>query len=164
MPIYESRDGSQGGTGDGAHLLDSQGMKAGMERVFYFAYGSNMDEARVRERGMPFTTRAAGSLKDYELRFNKIAKQIPGAGHANVVQAPGSWVEGVLYELSDGKDIERMDPFEGYPVRYDRRLVTIQTDEGGRTAWVYEANAEFLAEVCGRPPTIWRIYWPVKTA
>lgn len=126
-------------------------MNAGMERVFYFAYGSNMDEARVRERGMPFTTRAAGSLKDYELRFNKIAKQIPGAGHANVVQAPGSWVEGVLYELSDGKDIERMDPFEGYPVRYDRRLVTVQTDEGGRTAWVYEANSEFLAE--GLRPT-----------
>ena len=115
---------------------------------FYFAYGSNMDVDRVRDRGMGFVARSAGRLPGYRLVFNKRAKGLEGVAHANIERDDSAQVEGVLYALSAPENITQMDPYEGYPVRYDRVIVLIETDAGQRAAWVYEANPEFIETHC----------------
>ncbi len=121
--------------------------------VYYFAYGSNMNRLRVETRGMPFTAIQGGVLMDYALRFNKRSVKLPGAASANVVAAPDSKVEGVLYALSREDDIFTMDPFEGYLVRYDRQLMPIVFEGGICSAWVYTANDSYVQE--GLKPARW---------
>ena len=120
---------------------------------YYFAYGSNMNPARVEKRQMGFVSAMAGKLYDYELVFNKRSVKYPGAASANITRAPGSVTEGVLYRLLEPGQILMMDPFEGYPRRYDRQALTIHTASGAQQAWVYIANLEFIAE--GLNPARW---------
>ena len=120
---------------------------------FYFAYGSNMNAERVRQRQMKFERHYGGVLDGYRLAFNKRSVKYPGAASANVVPARGSRVEGVLYLLRDPSEIEVMDPFEGYPVRYSRRLLEVASTDGRVPAWVYIANEEFVTH--GLRPARW---------
>ena len=113
---------------------------------FYFAYGSNMSVARVRERQMGFENALPGQLAGYRLAFNKCSLKYPGVGAANVMVARGEKTEGVLYHLTEPDQITMMDPFEGYPRHYDRRVLSINTRSGKIRAWVYIANADFVAE------------------
>ena len=76
----------------------SKSIGTGFEKVsvtYYFGYGSNMNEARVAKREMPFVEVLAGQLHGYELRFNKRSVKYPGAASANVQQTAGAVVEGV---------------------------------------------------------------------
>ncbi|MGM0537029.1 MAG: gamma-glutamylcyclotransferase family protein [Pseudomonadota bacterium] len=105
---------------------------------YYFAYGSNMNTARVAARIGPTRRVLAGVLHDHALRFDK-ASRVAGIGHANVVPRPGDSVEGALFELEQPGQIRGMDPFEGYPCEYDRHRLPIATREGDIDAWVYIA-------------------------
>ena len=115
---------------------------------FYFAYGSNMDVERVQLRGMAFVRRCSGRLAGYRLVFNKRAKGSSGIAHANVEPCITSVVEGVLYALAAPENILQMDPYEGYPIRYNRRTLPIETETGVASAWVYEANPAFIETGC----------------
>ncbi len=106
----------------------------------YFAYGSNMNPQRVRERGMRFTAATGASLRGFALAFDKTSARHPGVGHANVVFAPESVVEGVLYELHDATEIAKMDPFERTPINYSREIVTVHSAAGDMLTWTYFAN------------------------
>lgn len=108
---------------------------------YYFAYGSNMNVARVAARIGETRRALAGVLMDHELRFDK-ASRIPGIAHANVAALSGGRVEGVLFELREAAQIERMDPFEGVPRDYRRQRHAIHTAEGDIDAWVYIAVPE----------------------
>jgi gamma-glutamylcyclotransferase (GGCT)/AIG2-like uncharacterized protein YtfP len=110
----------------------------------YFAYGSNMNVDRMRERGMQFEVALDGQLHGFRLEFRKTSVKHPGVGHANVAYAPGSTVEGVLYRLSGADEIARMDPFESAPVNYSREVVQIVTPEGVLSSWTYFANPAVL--------------------
>jgi gamma-glutamylcyclotransferase (GGCT)/AIG2-like uncharacterized protein YtfP len=110
----------------------------------YFAYGSNMNVDRMRDRGMNFEAAVDGQLHGLELQFHKASRQHAGAGHANVAYAPGSTVEGVLYTLSNSEEISRMDPFELAPVNYSREVVLIATAQGVVSSWIYFANPAVL--------------------
>ncbi|MDC8803535.1 gamma-glutamylcyclotransferase [Halomonas pacifica] len=112
---------------------------------YYFAYGSNMNVARVAARIGATRRTLAGVLRDYRLTFDK-ASRVPGIAHANVVVTPGSRVEGALFELMSPAQIEAMDPFEGHPHEYLRRRLPIHTAEGLRDAWVYLAAPGTTAE------------------
>ncbi|MCK2182466.1 gamma-glutamylcyclotransferase family protein [Halomonas getboli] len=105
---------------------------------FYFAYGSNMNPARVEARIGATRRVLSGVLREHALRFDK-ASRIAGISHANVVAAPGERVEGALFELLEPEQIECMDPFEGYPHDYDRHRLPIHTAQGAIEAWVYMA-------------------------
>lgn len=120
---------------------------------YYFAYGSNMNRSRVETRGMTFIDVQPGVLINYALRFNKRSVKYPGAASANVVPAPGQQVEGLLYALSAEDDILAMDPFEGYPVRYDRKPLPIVSSDRSFDAWVYTANDDYIQE--GLKPARW---------
>ena len=103
--------------------------------TWYFAYGSNMDEDRIRGRGVRVIKWMRGRLKDYRLVFNKPCRF---GGCANIEPSKGSIVEGVLYLIPE-EDLYKLDWFEGYPTHYDRRVFTIETDEGSIEAWAYIA-------------------------
>jgi gamma-glutamylcyclotransferase (GGCT)/AIG2-like uncharacterized protein YtfP len=88
----------------------------------YFAYGSNMDFKRLEERGISFEFMGVGILENYELQFNKIAKNKIGIGYANVVNKQGSKVEGLLYSIDN---IQMLDRYEGYPEHYLKEILSI---------------------------------------
>jgi hypothetical protein len=71
----------------------------------YFAYGSNMNPARVRGRGLAVHAIEAACLRGYQLAFDKAADA--DSGHANIVYAPAATVEGVLYHLAGAQAIRR---------------------------------------------------------
>ncbi|MDZ7853514.1 MAG: gamma-glutamylcyclotransferase family protein [Halomonas sp.] len=112
---------------------------------WYFAYGSNMNPARVAARIGPTRRVVAGALHDYALRFDK-ASRVAGIAHANVVPWQGERVEGAVFELEAPEHIRRMDPFEGYPREYDRHRLPVVTREGTFDAWVYIAAPGTTAE------------------
>ena len=114
---------------------------------FYFAYGSNMDSARMNQRGLHVQSAQAGQLEGFALRFNKSSKHHTGIGHANIVFAAKQQVEGVLYELETNEEILKMDPFENAPINYSRDLVRVKVS-GGMTqwAWTYFANPAVLQD------------------
>lgn len=116
---------------------------------FYFAYGSNMNSARMRARGLDYEHCQRGRLPGFALQFNKRAHNKTGVGYANIGHAPGHEVQGVLYQLARTSPITVMDPYEGSPVRYSRELFEIITDSGGRWAWVYVANPAFIDPALG---------------
>ena len=94
-----------------------------------------------------------GQLSHFRMRFNKRSVKYPGAASANVVAETGALTEGVVYRLSHPEQIEMMDPFEGYPIRYDRRPLPIEVSTGFVDAWVYIANEDHIQE--GLSPARW---------
>jgi len=106
----------------------------------YFAYGSNMNALRVRERGLTVAHIEAASLPGFRLLFDKHSRLHEGMGHANIGYDPGSVVEGVLYWLGSVEEIVKMDRFERAPVNYGRDVVEVHTDSGAVACWTYFAN------------------------
>ncbi len=53
----------------------------------YFAYGSNMNPARVRERGLRVTAVCGAWLKDRRLVFDKVSRFAGSESHQNPVHA-----------------------------------------------------------------------------
>ena len=92
----------------------------------YFAYGSNMNPERVRERGIRFDHAAGARLEGFALVFDKTSKKHAGMGHANVQRSPGQVVEGVLYWLETAEEIGKMDRFESTPVNYSREVIHVR--------------------------------------
>lgn len=111
--------------------------------IYYFAYGSNMNEARMLERVGEFTIIGSGVLIDYQLAFNKMAHGKIGEGYANVMTSPRDLVEGVVYQFDE---IRKLDKPEGYPIHYDRKLMAISIDGGFVEAWVYFARPSRISE------------------
>lgn len=110
---------------------------------WYFAYGSNMNPARMRARGLSVGEAMAGRLPGYALCFNKRAVDRPGCAYANIRHQRDGVVEGVLYRLSTLDEIAKLDPFEGTPVYYSRERLPILSARGVQPAWVYIANPVF---------------------
>ena len=113
---------------------------------YYFAYGSNMNPARMRSRGLLFDEALAGQLRGFALCFNKRAHDRPGRSYANIRYQRDGVVEGVLYRLSHADEIRKMDPFEGTPVFYSRERMPVLTAQGVIAAWVYVANPAMREE------------------
>ncbi len=106
----------------------------------YFAYGSNMNPDRVRDRGILFSDAVSATFSGVSLAFDKASSKHPGVGHANVVYDPAGAVEGVLYLLDSATEITKMDSFESTPRNYSREIVQVSTHQGELTAWTYFAN------------------------
>jgi len=92
-------------------------------RIWYFAYGSNMQAATFRgRRGIEPLRALAARLPGWRLVLDKPPLVPVGEGFANIVPDPGAEVLGVLYRL-DGADWEHVELTEG--VRIDNyRTVT----------------------------------------
>jgi len=108
--------------------------------VWYFAYGSNIDEERLRtKRGVEPVSSTVGVLRDYKFLFNKKSKY-KNCSYANVVPEEGSVVYGVLYLVSRS-DLEKLDYYEGCPTEYYRIKLVVEKLSGDKVmAWIYIAN------------------------
>ncbi len=124
-----------------------------MTAHYYFAYGSNMNRERVVQRGMGFEGLEPGTLANYSLIFNKRSVKQPGTASANVMEDYGSVTEGVVYKLKHPSEIEMMDPYESYPICYNRMVMPISTREVMVDAWVYVANEAYVET--GLKPAGW---------
>ena len=114
-----------------------------MSNLYYFAYGSNMNPERVKARGLNYSQVLSGQLSGYELSFNKYSAKREGSA-ANIIRQENAVTEGVLYLLSGEEQIIEMDPFEGFPDHYTRKLLSIATKYEWVRAWVYIANQRFI--------------------
>ena len=89
------------------------------DQVWYFAYGSNMNERLFRERRhMIWHEARVGRLDGYRLVFSVAGGMKPGvSAPVNIVEAPGQSVWGVLYLLPLRK-FARLDNSEGKQYAY----------------------------------------------
>lgn len=87
--------------------------------VWYFAYGSNMNERLFRERRhMVWSAARVSRLDGYRLAFTVAGGRRPGtSAPANIVESPGDTVHGVLYLLPLRK-FARLDNSEGKQYEY----------------------------------------------
>ena len=98
-----------------------------MAAAWYFAYASNMNRAQMRSRAGDILEEKLGRLENYELAFNK--KVRGGTAGANIRQAAGKSVEGVLYRINESA-FRNLDRAEGAPVHYRRIQVTVKDRDG----------------------------------
>lgn len=116
--------------------------------IWYFAYGSNMNDRLFRERRhmTPLETRV-GRLRDYRLVFTLAGGMKPGvSAPANVANAAGEAVFGVLYLLPLRK-FARLDASEGRQYGY---LWTEVEDTAGRRVPIVTYQVPYEAPE-GRP-------------
>lgn len=84
-------------------------------------------------------------LKNYRLAFTAYSYSRRG-GVADIERSKGSWVEGVLYELS-AEEFERLDTREGAPVFYKRKRVRVEKFDGSLVwATTYEVVQKSVEE------------------
>ena len=102
---------------------------------FYFAYGSNMNDKRITERGVNFLSKERGTLKGYKFIINKKSQKNPNIGFANIIRDDNSEVEGIIYEVFQ-EDILKLDKFEGSPTHYRREYYIINN----KRCAIYIAN------------------------
>lgn len=98
-------------------------------RLYYFAYGSNLNQEQMADRCPTARFHKFGVLDGYSLCFRGYSHKRNGAV-ASVQQDEKSYVEGVLYNISLD-DLKLLDKFEGYPMSYMRSSMDIITDSGG---------------------------------
>lgn len=119
--------------------------------TYYFAYGSNLNIERLKNRKVSFHSALPGVLNDYKLVFNKIAsKNHKLERYANIIEAKNSIVEGVLYQITIDS-LKELDKHEGFPNHYNRYEKEILIKSTGEIvkAWVYIANQDKTAS--GKP-------------
>ena len=151
--------------------------------ILYFAYGSNMDPARLFEdrmakAGVAWGRRIGARLDGWRLAFDKPWSKYKGAAVATIRPAPGGVVHGTLNELgSRGLDV--LDSYEGVAGGHYRRLdVSVFADGRAVIATTYIAVADpvpglrpttaYLAHLlAGRdllPPVYWEGLKRIETA
>ncbi len=86
--------------------------------MYYFAYGSCMNETDFRRSVSNFNRLGMAQLHDYKLGFTMFSESRNG-GVADIIDCQGAIVEGVLYTV-DEEEIEKLDRREGHPFFYKR--------------------------------------------
>lgn len=100
------------------------------DSVWYFAYGSNMDparliDARLAPAGTACFERVLGRLDDWALTFDKPSAYFPGAAAANLAESSGAHVFGVLNRIS-GHGLHVLDHYENVASgQYERVAVRV---------------------------------------
>ena len=93
----------------------------------YFAYGSNMNLNQMAFRCPDAEVVDTVRLEGYRLAF---CMNGGGNGVATIIPAEGSYVDGVLWRISE-QDEQHLDHYEGFPYLYGKEPVTV-TDRNGR--------------------------------
>ncbi len=101
----------------------------------YFAYGSNMIVAGMRQRCPGARMLGTARLRDYRFRIVR-------SGYASIVPERGATVYGVLWSVT-ARDEQALDIYEEIAAGlYRRAFFPVETDGGGRhrVALVYLAH------------------------
>ena len=116
---------------------------------WYFGYGSNMDLASLRAKGVEPRRSERAVLRGWRLRFNVQHFFRHEGGVANIEPSndPSAAVWGVLHQCTDAH-LTLLDAAEAYGHGYDRIDVTVETGHGARRATAYVGIPAFLNEAC----------------
>ena len=116
-------------------------MTNSIDTEYYFAYGSNMDEHKLKiKRNVDFYEKFSGKLDGWELVFDKIASNKPGVAYSNIVSKENSCVEGIIYKIKFEDVLNKLDKDEGWPKHYEKRHMSVKTTNGFLECLVYIAN------------------------
>lgn len=96
-----------------------------MKKIYYFAYGSNMDIFRMFNRCEDTEIVGVGYIKDYKLSFRKNSSK---TGVANIEECKGNKLMGVIYKVSI-KGMLSLDGFEGHPRVYKRTDIVMYDEK-----------------------------------
>jgi gamma-glutamylcyclotransferase (GGCT)/AIG2-like uncharacterized protein YtfP len=114
--------------------------------MLYFAYGSNLNWERMKERCPSVSFYCRASLSNYRIDFTRKSSKRE-CGVADIVKDINSKVYGVVYRINE-IDLVKLDKHEGYvPQRdknaYRRREIIVlkeDNDEEPITAFTYEVE------------------------
>jgi len=114
--------------------------------LYYYAYGSNMDESRMEKRcckGAKFSKTSKGIMRDWQLVFDKQSKDNPDIVYANIEPKRSSLVEGIIYKINK-ECVGKLNIAEGTKNReYYRWYIDVEYDHGKfLMCIVYIANPE----------------------
>ena len=113
-----------------------------MDKILYFAYGSNLNVAQMKQRCPDCVEISAAVLDGWQLKERL---------YADIEPAPGKCVNGALYEISR-KDLSSLDIYGGYPEFYTRKPVRVTDSEGiYREALVYIMTPQYQDRRFSRP-------------
>ncbi len=107
--------------GDHDMIADGKG-------IIYFAYGSNMDTARLRFRTPGCKVIGVSTLVGHELRFHKSSKDGSAKCDAFWTGNPTDVVVGVLYNIPVSQK-SALDNAEGLGKGYDEATITVMTSD-----------------------------------
>lgn len=117
--------------------------KAPAKRTLYFAYGSNMSKAQMKQRCPAAKAIGQARLYGWELEFRSNWK---GNGVANICPAQMNKdvaVHGALWELTP-KCERALDRYEGYPHLYTKGYIEVVRADGQKVeALVYVMNLNY---------------------
>ncbi len=132
--------------------------------MIYFAYGSNMDPAQMRNRCATARARGIGFLADHRLCFPRWSDRRLHAV-ASIEDSPGERVWGVLYDMSEA-DWMALHRFEGHfgPGHanngYDLKEITVSVElaeaPGHVAAHTYVANPHPVRPDAGLTSRLYR--------
>jgi gamma-glutamylcyclotransferase (GGCT)/AIG2-like uncharacterized protein YtfP len=96
---------------------------------YYFAYGSCMDESCVAASGYAadFELIGPARLDGWRFRLNKRGPD--GCATANIEQAQGGAVYGILYQISGRAEKQYLNRREGYPQDYFKEYLDVYTGD-----------------------------------
>jgi gamma-glutamylcyclotransferase (GGCT)/AIG2-like uncharacterized protein YtfP len=93
-------------------------------RMYYFAYGSNLNRKQMLRRCPDAKPKFKATLPDHKLIFAGRSREWQDGGVASIKLSMGKKVTGALYEISEVCR-KSLDRYEGYPNVYDRITVTV---------------------------------------
>jgi len=109
-------------------------------RLLYFAYGSNLDLAQMRDRCPRSEALFTARLRRYRLAFAGYSTFWRG-GVATLVADPFSHVDGVIYSLTD-HDLDALDRCEGHPYVYRRERIRVRAGDHDLSVYTYIRSAD----------------------
>ncbi len=116
----------------------------------YFAYGSNLSEARLHENCPSARLETIARLPGYRLAFTRRSERW-GGGVADIRPDPAGEVWGVVWRIDaeDGAALDRQEGVHASPPRYRRIEVSVTTPSGDLLEClayqVVEPEAEHIA-------------------
>lgn len=107
-----------------------------------FAYGANLDVARMRALSPRIRFIGRAYLPDHTVGFTVIYEGFP---QEDAVEQPGGQLWGILYDIPDGPETDALDTAEGVvkldTLPYRRVTLPVVTEDGRRVdANLYMAN------------------------
>lgn len=100
-------------------------------RIRYFAYGSNMSQARLQQRVPSAECLGPAKLAGYRLAFHKAGRD--GSAKCDIVLQADATVHGVVFEI-DASEKPLLDRCEDLGRGYQTRTVELAVANGGRLA------------------------------
>ncbi|MEC9415930.1 MAG: gamma-glutamylcyclotransferase family protein [Pseudomonadota bacterium] len=115
--------------------------------IYYFGYGSNLDEDYMRQWTPSLKFVSLARLPNFEIQFRKYSTDLKG-GISSIIEKPGGMVQGVIYTIKKS-EMEALDILEDVPLGiYKRETFKVITEDG---IWY---NADLYRVVTPKGPFI----------